>query len=384
MKKITVLGSTGSIGTQTLEVIRQYRDRFEVTALSCGHNVSLLRKQIKEFAPALVCVANEKDANILASEYPDTEFVFGEEGLITAASKTDAEMVVGALMGMMGIRPTLAAIEAGKDIAFANKETLVAAGSIIMDAVRQKGVSFLPVDSEHSAIFQALQGAAGNPVRKIILTASGGPFRGFSAEQLTKVTKAQALKHPNWNMGAKITIDSATMMNKGLEVIEASWLFSMDPSRIEVVVHPQSAVHSAVEFEDGSIIAQMGAPDMKLPIAYALSYPERLADVGKKLDLFELGTMSFQKPDHKAFRCLALAYRAIKAGKSYPIVLNAANEEAVAAFLADRISFSQIADTVEFALDRHIVTEITSVDDILEVEKESRSAVRSMIESKRV
>ena len=384
MKKIIVLGSTGSIGTQTLEVIRQYSDRFEVTALSCGHNVSLFRKQIEEFRPALVCVASKEDAYALKAEYPDTEFVFGEEGLIAAASQTDADMVVGALLGMMGIRPTLAAIESGKDIAFANKETLVAGGALIMDAVRRKGVNFLPVDSEHSAIFQALQGAAGNPVSKIILTASGGPFRGYSAEQLTKVTKAQALKHPNWNMGAKITIDSATMMNKGLEVIEASWLFNMSPSKIEVVVHPQSAVHSAVEFEDGSVIAQLGAPDMKLPIAYALSYPQRLSDVGKKLDFFELGTMSFEKPDLNAFRCLALAYRAIKAGKSYPIVLNAANEEAVAAFLADRISFSQIADTVEFALDRHIVTEITSVDDILEVEKESRSAVRSMIESKRV
>ena len=382
MKKITVLGSTGSIGTQTLEVIRKYRDRFEVTALSCGHNVSLLMKQIEEFRPELVCVATEEDSKALAAEYPDTKFVFGEEGLIAAASQTDADMVVGALLGMMGIRPTLAAIEAGKDIAFANKETLVAGGALIMDAVRRKGVNFLPVDSEHSAIFQALQGAAGNPVKKIILTASGGPFRGYSAEQLAKVTKAQALNHPNWNMGAKITIDSATMMNKGLEVIEAFWLFGVDPSKIEVVVHPQSAVHSAVEFEDGSIIAQMGAPDMKLPIAYALSYPERLADVRKKLDLFELGTMSFEKPDPEVFRCLALAYRAIEAGRSYPIVLNAANEEAVAAFLKDSIGFTQIADTIEYALDRHNVTELTSLEDILEVEKDSRKAVLSMIEAK--
>ena len=384
MKKIAVLGSTGSIGTQTLDVIRQYRSIFEVTALACGHNVSLLRKQIEEFRPALVCTASEEDAKTLAFEFPGTEFVSGEEGLVAAAAQTDADMVVGALLGMMGIRPTLAAIEAGKDIAFANKETLVAGGALIMDAVRRKGVSFLPVDSEHSAIFQALQGAAGNPLRKIILTASGGPFRGYSRKQLENVTKAQALKHPNWSMGAKITIDSATMMNKGLEVIEASWLFNTDPSRIEVVVHPQSAVHSAVEFEDGSVIAQLGATDMKLPIAYALSYPERLADVGKKLDLFGLGTMSFEKPDLSVFRCLALAYRAIEAGQSYPVVLNAANEEAVAAFLNDRIRFTQIADTVEYALDRHIVTKTTSVDDILGIEKASRMAVRQYLDSKGV
>ena len=384
MKKISVLGSTGSIGTQTLDVIRQYRDRFKVTALTCGHNVSLLRKQIEEFRPALVCTASEEDAKTLALEFPVTEFVSGEDGLVAAAAQTDADMVVGALLGMMGIKPTLAAIEAGKDIAFANKETLVAGGALIMDAVRRKGVKFLPVDSEHSAIFQALQGAAGNPLRKIILTASGGPFRGYSIQQLERVTKTQALNHPNWNMGAKITTDSATMMNKGLEVIEASWLFDIDPSRIEVVVHPQSAVHSAVEFEDGSVIAQLGAPDMKLPIAYALSYPERLADVGKKLDLFGLGTMSFEKPDLSVFRCLALAYRAIEAGQSYPVVLNAANEEAVAAFLNDRISFTQIADTVEYALDRHIVTKTTSVDDILGIEHESRMAVRQYLDSKGV
>ena len=384
MKKISVLGSTGSIGTQTLDVIRQYRDRFEVTALACGHNVSLLRKQIEEFRPALVCTASEEDAKTLALEFPVTEFVSGEDGLVAAAAQTGADMVVGALLGMMGIKPTLAAIEAGKDIAFANKETLVAGGALIMDAVRRKGVKFLPVDSEHSAIFQALQGAAGNPLRKIILTASGGPFRGYSIQQLERVTKTQALKHPNWNMGAKITTDSATMMNKGLEVIEASWLFDIDPSRIEVVVHPQSAVHSAVEFEDGSVIAQLGAPDMKLPIAYALSYPERLADVGKKLDLFGLGTMSFEKPDLSVFRCLALAYRAIEAGQSYPVVLNAANEEAVAAFLNDRISFTQIADTVEYVLDRHIVTKTTSVDDILGIEHESRMAVRQYLDSKGV
>ena len=382
MKKIAVLGSTGSIGTQTLDVARQYKDRFDVTALSCGHNITLLRKQIEEFHPSLVCVASQKDAAALSEEFPEIQFEYGEEGLVKTASFSDSQTVVGALLGMMGIRPTLAAINAGKDIAFANKETLVAGGSLIMDAVKRKGVKFLPVDSEHSAIFQSIQGSSGNRISKIILTASGGPFRGYSAEKLRTVTKQQALKHPNWSMGAKITIDSATMMNKGLEVIEASWLFSVKPSDIQVVVHPQSAVHSAVEFEDGSVIAQLGAPDMRLPIAYALSYPQRLADVGKKLDLFELGSLSFEKPDLSVFRCLALAYRAIEAGSSYPIVLNAANEEAVASFLSDRISFTQIADAVEYALDSHNVTEITCIDDIFEVERESREAVSSWIMSK--
>ena len=379
MKKLTVLGSTGSIGTQTLDIVRHFPDKFKVSALSCGHNTELLKKQIKEFRPELVCVADENDARSVSKQYPNIEVVFGDDGLMECASGSDADMVVGALLGMLGIRPTLAAIESGKDIAFANKETLVAGGSLIMDAVKRKGINFLPVDSEHSAIFQCLQGAAGNKPRKIILTASGGPFRGYSAEKLASVTKKQALKHPNWSMGAKITIDSATMMNKGLEVIEASWLFGIDPSDIEVVVHPQSAIHSAVEFEDGAIIAQIGAPDMHVPIAYALSYPDRLPDAGKKFSFFGLAGMSFEKPDPEVFRCLKLAHKAIEEGRSYPIVLNASNEEAVSAFLADRISFIQIADCVEFALNSHIVTEITSVDDILEVERRCRKTVREYI-----
>ena len=382
MKKIAILGSTGSIGTQTLDVIQRNKDKFIVTALSCGHNIDLFRKQLKEFAPALACVAEEKDALELKKEFPGTEILCGREGLKTLASQADCDMEVSALLGMMGIEPVLAAIEAGKDIAFANKETLVAGGSLVMEAVRRKGVAFLPVDSEHSAIFQALRAADGNSVHKIILTASGGPFRGFTAKELASVTKAQALKHPNWSMGAKITIDSGTMMNKGLEVIEASWLFDTDPAKIEVVVHPQSAIHSAVEFEDGSIIAQIGAPDMRIPIAYALAFPERVPDAGKKFSFFDLGTMTFEKPDLKVFKCLALAYSAIEGGRSYPIVLNAANEEAVAAFLADRISFTQIADVVEEALNDHIVTVITSLDDILEVERKSRLAVQNYISTK--
>ena len=280
MKKIAVLGSTGSIGTQALDVAERYPDEFSVAALSCGHNIALLREQIRKFSPAMVCVAEEKDAAELATEFPGTAFMHGEEGLCPRAAGCGAEMVLNGLLGMMGIRPTLAAIEAGKDIAFANKETLVAGGSLIMDAVKRKGVRFLPVDSEHSAVFQALSAAGGNKIRKIILTASGGPFRGFDGHQLTGVTKAMALKHPNWSMGDKITIDSATMMNKGLEIIEASWLFDMPADRIEVVVHPESAVHSAIEFEDGTIIAQIGAADMRIPIAYALSYPRRLAEAG--------------------------------------------------------------------------------------------------------
>ena len=379
MKKIAVLGSTGSIGTQTLDVAKQNPEKFTVTALSCGHNIELFEKQLAEFSPKAACVSDEKDAIALSEKFPDIEFVFGKQGLKELAAGCDAQMVVGALLGMMGIEPTLEAIKAGKDIAFANKETLVAGGALIMDAVKEYGVQFLPVDSEHSAIFQALRAADGNQLSKIILTASGGPFRGSTADQLAGVTKAQALRHPNWSMGAKITIDSATMMNKGLEVIEASWLFGVPAKDIEVVVHPQSAVHSAVEFKDGSIIAQIGAPDMRLPIAYALSFPERLDSPGRKFSFFDMGTMTFEKPDLTIFRCLALAYRAIEQGGSYPIVLNAANEEAVAAFLKDKISFVQIADCVESALDRHMSSPVRTVDDILEVEAQSRLAVKEII-----
>ncbi len=375
MKKIAVLGSTGSIGTQALDVAERYPDEFSVAALSCGHNIALLREQIRKFSPAAVCVAEEKDDAELAAEFPGTEFMYGEEGLCSLAAGCGAEMVLNGLLGMMGIRPTLAAIEAGKDIAFANKETLVAGGSLIMDAVKRKGVRFLPVDSEHSAVFQALSAAGGNKTRKIILTASGGPFRGFDGHQLAGVTKAMALKHPNWSMGAKITIDSATMMNKGLEIIEASWLFDMPADKIEVVVHPESAVHSAIEFEDGTIIAQIGAADMRIPIAYALSYPGRLPEAGRKFSFTDLGRMTFEKPDPKVFRCLGLAYEAIEKGGSYPVVLNSANEEAVAAFLKDRISFVQIADCVEAALDAHSPHAIGSVDDILDIEKEARAYV---------
>ena len=373
MKKIAILGSTGSIGTQSLEVVRRHPDEYSIAALTCGKNIDLFRKQLAEFKPAMAATASDVDCRTLAKEFPGILFTNGINGITDCAVNSGADVVINSLLGMMGIRPTYEAILAGKNIAFANKETLVAGGSLIMDAVRRTGVDFLPVDSEHSAIFQSLQGSAGNRIKKIILTASGGPFRGYTREQMLAVTKAQALNHPRWKMGAKITIDSATMMNKGLEVIEASWLFDVPPKDIQVVVHPESALHSAVEFEDGAIIGQMGCPDMKVPIAYALSWPKRLPHVSESLDLFTLGTMHFEKPDLEAFTCLKLAYAAIDAGASYPIVLNAANEEAVAAFLSDRISFGQISDVVDRALQRHKAVRISSVDDILEVERETRA-----------
>ena len=371
MKNITVLGSTGSIGTQTLELVRTHKEEFKIVALSCGFNIELFRKQLDEFMPQYAVCSREIDAIRLAKDYPRIEFGYGMEGLCKMAKISEADIVVNALLGMMGIQPTLSAIHARKTVAFANKETLVTAGKLVTDAVKRNGTAFLPVDSEHSAIFQSIQGNQMNSVKKILLTASGGPFRKFSREELSHVTRDQALKHPNWSMGAKITIDSATMMNKGLEVIEARWLFDIAPGNIEVLVHPQSVLHSAVEFEDGCILGQMGVPDMKAPIAYALSYPDRLSNVAKSLDLFSIGTLEFEKPDPDRFRCLGLAYKAIELGGSYPVVLNAANEIAVAAFLKDQISFTGIADVVEYALDKHQSIEITGVEDILEIQKKT-------------
>ncbi len=384
MKTIAILGSTGSIGRQSLDVIRAHRSEFSVSALTCGQNIALFREQLKEFKPALAVCAQKTDAQRLAAEFPQIRFMHGSTGILEAAVHSEGQLVVNSLLGMMGIRPTYEAILAGKDIAFANKETLVAGGSLIMDAIKEKGVRFLPVDSEHSAIFQCLQDHGGNPVRRILLTASGGPFRGYTREQMQSVTKEQALKHPRWTMGAKITVDSATMMNKGLEIIEASWLFGMPAEKIEVHVHPESIVRAAVEFMDGSVLGQMGNPDMRVPIAYALSWPKRLAltededmegGVVKPLDLCAAGALHFEKPDLDAFRCLALAYKAIELGGSYPIVLNAANEEAVAAFLSDRIRFARIGELVERAMELHRPAQIRSVEDILEVERETREIV---------
>ncbi len=379
MKQLSILGSTGSIGTQTLDIVRRHKDEFSVVALTCGYNIDLFREQLKEFSPRFAVCAEESDMYILRKEFPNIDFSHGLDGICIAASLSDAEMTVNALLGMMGIKPTYEAILAGKDIAFANKETLVAGGDLIMDAVREKNINFLPVDSEHSAIFQCLQGAGENKIKKILLTASGGPFRGFTKEKLENVTKEQALKHPNWSMGAKITIDSASMMNKGLEIIEACRLFDVSAKDITVVVHPESAVHSAVEFSDGSVIAQIGRADMRIPIGYALSYPKRLDDIGESIDLFSLGSMHFEKPDLEVFKCLRLAMNAIEKGGSYTIVLNAANEEAVAAFLDDKIRFAQIGDAVEEALSKHVPMQIHSVEDIFEIEKESRRAVLEYI-----
>lgn len=381
MKRISILGSTGSIGTQALEVIEKHSDRFQVAALSCARRIDLLCAQIEKFRPQAVCVAEEKDAVKLAAQYRNVEFFYGTEGLQAIASMEDCHMVLNALMGMRGLAPTLAAIEAGKDIAFANKETLVAGGALVMDAVKRTGVKLLPVDSEHSAIFQSLQGHAGSDIRRIILTASGGSFRGYSLEQLEHVTLQQALKHPNWSMGQKITIDSATMMNKGLEVIEARWLFDVPVEKIQVVVHPQSILHSAVEYQDGSVIGQMGTPDMRLPIAYAFSYPNRLdlSGLGDRLDFFGLSDgLTFYPADGKVFKTVELAYEACRAGGSYPVVLNGANEVLVELFLAGRIRFIEIQNTLVNVMQNHKPTDVLTLEGVLEEDMRIREEVRNM------
>jgi len=379
MKKITILGSTGSIGTQSLEVIRNNPERFRVEALTCGANAELLSEQIKEFRPALAVTGSEADALRLSKEFPGTEFAWGREGLI-AAAEGGCDMVLNSLMGMRGLEPTYHAIKAGKDIALANKETLVAGGQLVMDAVAEHGVKMLPVDSEHSAIFQCLEGNEGRPVKKILLTASGGPFRGYSLEELEKVTLEQALKHPKWTMGAKITIDSATMMNKGLEVIEAKWLFGVEADDIQILVHPQSIVHSAVEFMDTSVIAQLGVPDMKIPISLALGYPDRLTSNDPSLDFFGQGAnLTFEKPDPEVFKCIRLAYDAIKAGGSYPAALNGANEVLVDLFLKKQIRFIDIQNTLERILADHKAQYNLSLEDVLEIDSRVRQSVKEYL-----
>lgn len=371
-KNIVVLGSTGSIGTQTLEVVRSYHESLSVLALAAGTNVDLMEKQIREFKPQVAVMWTKEAAEALKIRVADTsvKVLTGMEGLLEISVLPDADIVLTAVVGMIGIRPTIAAIEAGKDIALANKETLVCAGHIIMPLAEKKGVKILPVDSEHSAIFQSLNGEHGNKIEKILLTASGGPFRGMTTEQLRTKTVEDALKHPNWSMGRKITVDSASLVNKGLEVLEASWLFGVEPERIQVVVHPQSILHSAVEFEDGAVIGQMGTPDMKLPIQYALFYPERLSMNGTKLDLFEVAQLTFEKPDTAVFKGLPLALRAAQQGGSMPTVFNAANELAVAGFLDKKISFLEIYEIIEKAMDAHKVVNNPSVEEILAAEAE--------------
>lgn len=371
-KRIVLLGSTGSIGTQTLEVVNKYSDRLTVAALAAGTNVSLMEEQVRKFKPALAVMWSEEAAADLKARIADTEtkVASGMEGLIEAATLEESDVVLTAVVGMIGIRPTIAAIEAGKDIALANKETLVCAGHIIMPLAEKKGVKILPVDSEHSAIFQSLNGERHNKIAKILLTASGGPFRGMTTEQLRTKTVEDALKHPNWSMGRKITVDSASLVNKGLEVMEAGWLFNVPVSKIQVVVHPQSILHSAVEFEDGAVIGQMGTPDMKLPIQYALFYPDRLPMGGKKLDLFSIADMTFEKPDPEVFRGLKLALKAAEIGGSMPTVFNAANELAVARFLDKKIGFLDIYETIEKAMDAHKTIADPTVEEILASEKE--------------
>lgn len=378
MKKIVVLGSTGSIGTQTLEIVRE-TGGLQVIALAAGNNVDLMEKQIREFHPLKAVMWTQKAANELKIRVADldVEILTGMDGLLEISTMPQSEVLVTAIVGMIGIRPTLAAIECGKTIALANKETLVTAGHIIMPLAKEKNVSILPVDSEHSAIFQSIQGNEGNRISKILLTASGGPFRGMTREQLSKMTPQDALKHPNWAMGRKITIDSSTLVNKGLEVMEAKWLFGTDLDRIEVVVHPQSIIHSAVEYEDGAIMAQLGMPDMKLPIQYALFYPKRKSLGGKRVDFFKLAQMTFEKPDTDTFTGLKLAYRAASVGGSLPTVYNAANEMAVKYFLENRISFLEIAELIEACMDAHKVVDSPNVDEILFAEQQTYDYIRS-------
>jgi len=373
---IAILGSTGSIGRSTLEVIANFPGRFRVTYLSAHRNVDLLREQIRQVRPRGVVVLEEQHAALLRKNLDGaTEVLSGEEGLLEIVRREDVDLVLNALVGFAGMRPTLAALEAGKNVALANKETLVVAGELVMRTVREKGVRLLPVDSEHSAILQCLQGEDPGRVKRLILTASGGPFLGFDAERLGTVTVAEALNHPTWKMGNKITIDSATLMNKGLEVIEAFWLFGLPPEHIEVVIHPQSIIHSLVEFMDGSVKAQMGIPDMKLPIQYALMYPDRPAASCRRLDLPALGQLTFQHPDVRRFRCLGLAYRALAMGGTAPAVLNAANEVAVRLFLEGRIPFHAIATIIEEALDTHTPLDPMTLDDLVRTDRETRSVV---------
>ncbi len=372
MKKIALLGSTGSIGTQTLQVVDDKSEDFVITSLACGHNVDLLEKQIRKYKPHLAAIWEEKDAAELrvrlADLDPAVEIVSGMDGLIAVAEDPESDILLTAIVGMLGIRPTIAGIKAGKDIALANKETLVCAGHIIMPLAEEYGVDILPVDSEHSAIYQSLQGNQFNKIHRILLTASGGPFRGKTREELEHVTLEQALNHPNWSMGKKITVDSASLVNKGLEVIEAKWLFGVEPSQIQVLVHPQSILHSAVEYEDGAVIGQMGTPDMKLPIQYALYYPRRFSMPEKKLNLFEVGTLTFEEPNTEVFKGLPLAYEAIRRGGNVPTVLNAANEKAVALFLDHKISFLTIYDIIEECMNEIPQIHEPTLEQILETE----------------
>jgi len=380
MKHLSILGSTGSIGVSTLEIVAAHPDRFRVVAMTAGRNLELFSRQIRQFAPRIAAVASQEDVPRLKEMCSglDVEILGGVEGLITAATATEAEMVVAAIVGAAGLVPTAAAIRAKKDIALANKETLVTAGHLFMEMVAEYGVRLFPVDSEHSAVFQSIEGHRSEDISRIILTASGGPFLNTPAERLERVTIADALNHPNWSMGRKITIDSATMMNKGLEVLEARWLFDAPVDKIAVNIHPQSIIHSMVEYVDGCVIAQLGTPDMKAPIAYALSYPERVSTGVKPLDLTTFSGLTFFNPDREKFPCLGLAYAAIKAGESMPAVMNAANEIAVEAFLEGRIGFMQIARVIESTMNAHNAHNLKSIEEVLQADRWGRDTARDI------
>ncbi len=380
MKQLSILGSTGSIGVSTLEIVAAHPDRFRIIGLTAGKNLDLLASQIKQFSPRIAAVALQEDVPRLKQlcEGLDVKIVGGVEGLIEAATAEETDMVVAAIVGAAGLIPTAAAIRAGKDIALANKEILVTAGHLFMEMVNEYGVKLYPVDSEHSAIFQSLEGHRNKDINKIILTASGGPFLNTSLDQLASVNVQDALNHPNWSMGRKITIDSATMMNKGLEVIEAHWLFNAPMEKISINIHPQSIIHSMVEYIDGCVIAQLGTPDMKAPIAYALSYPERIATGIQPLDLTTLSGLTFFKPDMEKFRCLGLAYRAIQEGESMPAVMNAANEIAVDAFLKAQIGFLQIARIIESTMDTHKAHGLNTIEEVLQADQWGRTTARDI------
>ena len=378
MKKITILGSTGSIGTQTLDIVKDHPDKFSVTGLAAGSNVSLLAEQIRQFQPEIVAIGNEQKLPALKDaigNLPNSpQILAGESGIVEVARYGDAESVVTGIVGCAGLLPTIAAIEAGKDIALANKETLIAGAPVVLPLVKKYGVKLLPADSEHSAIFQCLQGVPETGLKRIILTASGGAFRDLPVEKLSSVTVSDALKHPNWSMGKKITIDSATLMNKGLEVIEAHYLFGVDYDRIDIVIHPQSIIHSAIELQDTSVLAQLGWPDMRLPLLYALSYPERIYTNWEALDFIKAGDLTFREPDRAKYPCMDLAYAAGKAGGLMPAVLNAANEQTVALFLEERVKFSDIPRIIETVCDRFTTQNISnpSLADILDADRWAR------------
>ena len=369
MRKISILGSTGSIGTQTLEVV-EILENIKVMAITGNSNVKLLEEQARKFQPELIAVMDEKNAEILKEKLSDLNIrvVSGMNGLVEAATYEGVDTVVTSVVGNVGLKPTFEAIRAGKNIALANKETLVSAGQLVMDLAKKHNINIYPVDSEHSAIFQSLQGNEGNKIERILLTASGGPFRGKNREELLHVTAADALKHPNWSMGNKITIDSATLMNKGLEVMEAKWLFGVDVDQIEVLVHPQSIVHSAVEYEDGAIVAQLGEPNMRVPIQYALTYPKRIKNPFPRVDFTQRNNLTFDKPDMETFKCLSLAYRALKTGGTLSAVLNGANEVAVARFLKGEIGFLDIPELIEQTMDAYTVKYEYTLEDLLEAD----------------